>query len=75
MSERGYTLLGWLVYKVGSVLGTPSYTFLGWLTWEVGSRVVKRKLSQNRAKIGAAGAVALVLVGGALAARANGGED
>ncbi|MGZ4200950.1 MAG: hypothetical protein ACXVRH_02700 [Thermoleophilaceae bacterium] len=75
MSTRGYTLLGWLVWKVGSTFGTPFYTFLGWLAWQVGSRVAKRKLSQNRAKIGAVAAIALVLVGGAVAAKANGGED
>ncbi|MGI8944886.1 MAG: hypothetical protein ACR2GL_01430 [Thermoleophilaceae bacterium] len=51
-----------------------SYTVLGWLVWQVGSRVAKRKMSQNRAKLGAAGVVLLVALGGILAARGD-GED
>jgi hypothetical protein len=47
------------------------YTILGWLVWQLGSRVAKRKMAQNRVKLGAAGVVALVLVGGVLAARAG----
>ena len=50
---------------------TRGYTVLGWAVWQVASRVAKRKIAQNRAKIGAAGVVALVLVGGVLAARAT----
>jgi hypothetical protein len=53
---------------------TRGYTILGWLVWQIGSRVAKRKLAQNRAKLGALAAVALVLVAGVLAARA-GGDD
>jgi hypothetical protein len=45
------------------------YTVLGWLVWQIGSRVAKRKLAQNKVKLGAAGAVALVLVGGVLLAK------
>ncbi len=53
---------------------TPSgYKVLGWAVWQIGSRIAKRKMAQNRAKLGAAGVVALVLVGGLLAARA--GDD
>lgn len=53
---------------------TPTgYKVLGWAVWQIGSRVAKKKMAQNRAKLGAAGVVALVLVGGLLAARA--GED
>ena len=53
---------------------TPTgYKFLGWAVWQIGSRIAKRKMAQNRAKLGAVGVVALVLVGGLLAARA--GED
>jgi hypothetical protein len=47
------------------------YTLLGWLVWQIASRVAKRKMAQNRVKLGAAGVVALVLVGGVLAARAS----
>jgi hypothetical protein len=50
---------------------TRGYTVLGWAVWQVASRVAKRKIAQNRAKLGAAGVVALVLVGGVLAARAT----
>ena len=53
---------------------TRSYTVLGWIVWQIGSRVAKRKMAQNRAKLGAAVVVALVLVAGALAARAGSSE-
>jgi hypothetical protein len=51
--------------------GTRGYTVLGWVVWQIGSRVAKKKIRQNRAKLGAAGVIALVLVGGVLAARAG----
>ncbi|MBD0281992.1 MAG: hypothetical protein ICV69_07340 [Thermoleophilaceae bacterium] len=54
---------------------TRGYTVLGWVVWQLGRWVVKRKLTQNRAKLGAAATVALVLVGGLAAARAAGGDD
>jgi hypothetical protein len=54
---------------------TRGYTVLGWIVWQIGSRVAKRKMAQNRVKLGAAGVVALVLIGGILAARASSGED
>lgn len=44
-------------------------TVLGWLVWQIGSRVAKKKVSQNRVKLGAAGVVALVLAGGVAATR------
>ena len=50
------------------------YTLLGWLVWQLGSRVAKYKLSQNRTKLGALGVIALVLVGGVLAAKASGDD-
>jgi hypothetical protein len=50
---------------------TRGYTVLGWLVWQIGSRVAKRKLAQNRVKLGAAGIVALVVIGGILAARSS----
>jgi hypothetical protein len=53
---------------------TPTgYKVLGWAVWQVGSRIFKKRTAQNRTKLGAAGVVALVLVGGILAARA--GDD
>lgn len=54
-------------------MNSPKYSVLGWIVWQVASRVAKRKASQNRNKLGAAGLVALVLVGGLLAAKA--GDD
>ncbi len=54
-------------------MNSKSYSILGWIVWQVGSRVAKRKMAQNRAKIGAAGVIGLVVLGGILAAR--GGDD
>jgi hypothetical protein len=53
---------------------SSGYTALGWIVWQLGSRVAKRKMAQNRVKVGAAGVVLLVVLGGIFAARA-GGED
>jgi hypothetical protein len=53
---------------------TKGYTVLGWLVWQLGSRVAKYKMAQNRVKLGAAGVIALVLIGGILAARSSGDE-
>ena len=52
---------------------SSGYTVLGWIVWQLGSRFAKRKMAQNRVKLGAAGVVVLVLVGGVLAARS--GDD
>ena len=52
-------------------MSSRSYTVLGWIVWQVASRVAKRKISQNRTKIGAAAAVMLVLVLGVAAARSG----
>ena len=53
---------------------TKGYTVLGWVVWQIASRVARKKMAQNRVKLGAVGVVALVLVGGVLAARATGDE-
>lgn len=50
-------------------MGSKGYTVLGWAVWQIGSRVAKKKMAQNRAKLGAIGVIALVLVGGVLAAK------
>ena len=50
-------------------MGTKGYTFLGWLVWQLGSRLMKMKIAQNRAKLGAGGIIAAVLIGGVLAAK------
>jgi hypothetical protein len=54
---------------------TKGYTVLGWIVWQIGSRVAKRKMAQNRVKLGALGVVALVLVGGVIAAKSSGSGD
>ncbi len=51
------------------------YSVLGWVVWQIASRVAKRKMAQKRVRLGAAGIVALVLVGGVLAARAGSDEN
>jgi hypothetical protein len=53
---------------------TRGYTVLGWIVWQIASWFAKRKIAQNRTKLGAAGVVMLVLVGGVLAARASSGD-
>jgi hypothetical protein len=50
---------------------SKGYTVLGWIVWQIASRVAKRKIAQNRVKIGAAAVVALVLVAGVAAARSG----
>jgi hypothetical protein len=55
-------------------MSSKGYTVLGWIVWQIASRVAKRKVAQNRVKIGAAGVVGLVLVGGVVAARAGSGD-
>ena len=50
---------------------TKGYTVLGWLAWQVISRVAKRKIAQNKVKIGAAATVFAVIAAGILAARAT----
>jgi hypothetical protein len=50
------------------------YTFLGWVVWQLGSRVAKQKIAQNQVKLGAAGVVLLVLLGGVVAAK-SGSDD
>jgi hypothetical protein len=56
-------------------MSTKGYTFLGWVVWQLGSRVAKNKIAQNRVKLGAAGVVLLVLVGGVAAAKAGASEE
>jgi len=54
---------------------TKGYTVLGWLAWQGMIRVVKRKLAQNKVKLGAAATVFAVIGAGLLAARASSGDD
>ena len=50
-------------------MGPKGYTVLGLAVWQIGSRVAKRKIAQNRTKLGAVGVIALVLLGGVIAAK------
>jgi hypothetical protein len=50
-------------------MGTKGYTVLGWAVWQLGSRLARRKIAQNQAKLGAIGVIALVLIGGVIAAK------
>jgi len=52
-------------------MGPKGYTFLGWVVWQLGSRVVKYKVAQNKAKLGAVGVIAAVLIGGVIAAKSG----
>ena len=54
---------------------TKGYTVLGWLAWQVISRVARRKLAQNKVKLGAAATVLAVVVAGVAAAKAGGGGE
>jgi hypothetical protein len=56
-------------------MSTRGYTVIGWVVWQIGSRVAKRKIAQNRVKLGAAGVVVLVLIGGVAAAKAGASGD
>ena len=58
-------------------MSSKGYTVLGWVVWQFASRMAQRKIAENRVKIGAAGVVLLVLVGGVLAAKAgaDGSDD
>jgi len=55
-------------------MSTRGYTVLGWIVWQIASRVAKRKIAQNRVKLGAAGVVLAVLVAGVIAAK-SGSDD
>lgn len=56
-------------------MSSRGYTVLGWIVWQIGSRVAKKKIAQNRVKLGAAGVVLLVLLGGVAAAKAGATDD
>jgi hypothetical protein len=56
-------------------MATKGYTVLGWAVWQVATRVAKRKMGQNKVKLGAAATVLAVLVAGMAAARATSTGD
>jgi len=53
---------------------TKGYTALGWFTWQGIKTVARRKLAQDRVKLGAAATVLLVLVAGLAAAKSAAGD-
>jgi hypothetical protein len=56
-------------------MSTRGYTVFGWLAWQLVSRIAKKKIAQNRVKIGAAATVFAVIAAGILAARASSGDS
>jgi hypothetical protein len=56
-------------------MNSKGYTFIGWIVWQLGRRLMARQIAQNRVKLGAAGLVALVLIGGVFAAKAGLTDD
>ena len=54
---------------------TKGYTVLGWVVWQLGSRLAKYQIGKKKAKVGAASAIALVLIGGVVAAKAGSSDD
>jgi hypothetical protein len=58
------------------------HALVGWIVTQIGIRMARRAIAQkkrtitdNKTKIGAAGIVALVLIGGVVAAKAGAGDD
>jgi hypothetical protein len=56
-------------------MSSRGYTVLGWAVWQIATRVARRKMRQNRVKIGAAATVLLVLVGGLAIAKATASDE
>jgi hypothetical protein len=57
-------------------MNRKGYTVLGWIVWQIGRRVAKRKMAQNKTKLGGAATVLGLLVAGLVAAKAVGsGND
>jgi hypothetical protein len=54
---------------------TKGYTVLGWLAWQIITRVAKRKIQQNKVKLGAAATVFAVVAAGLLAAKTASSDD
>jgi hypothetical protein len=54
---------------------TKGYTVLGWLAWQIITRVAKRKITQNKVKLGAAATVLAVVAAGILAGRATSSDS
>jgi hypothetical protein len=63
-------------------MNAKRHALVGWIITQIGVRMArraiarkKRTITDNKAKIGAAGIIALVLVGGVVAAKATSGDD
>jgi hypothetical protein len=56
-------------------MAVKGYTVLGWAVWQIATRVAKRKMAQNKVKLGAVATVALVLVAGLVAARVTASSE
>lgn len=56
-------------------MSSKRYTAIGWVVWQIGSRLARRKASQNKSKLGAGLAVALVVAGGILVAAGDSDDD
>jgi hypothetical protein len=54
---------------------TKLYTLLGFAAWQGIKLVVRRKVGQNRATLAAGATVALVVIGGLVAAKATNGDE
>jgi len=50
---------------------TRAYTLLGWFAWQGITILLKRKLGQNKVKLGAAATVFAVVAAGLAAAKAS----
>jgi hypothetical protein len=56
-------------------MSSKGYTVLGWAVWQIATRVARRKMRQNKVKLGAAATVLLVLIGGLAIAKATGSDE
>ena len=56
-------------------MNRKGYTVLGWITWQVVSRVAKRKMGQNKLKLGAGAGLLLALIAALVAAWATSGDE
>jgi len=55
---------------------TRKYTLTGWVVWKLAKLIASWKLrGPNKAKLGAGAAVALVLLGGVVAAKSGSGDE
>lgn len=52
-------------------MGTRGYTALGWVVWQLRWWLARRSIARNQAKLGAIGVIALVLIGGIVAAKSS----